>query len=272
MRTKNTALGPFRRFFDGLAKGVKAQTLIRWLGMPFQRVFDHVGKTHEFLTEQAFRILENDGWKAAAAFCQDHRDSIVSGNYWADTFWKNATHHFSPRTNRGLWVWPSAHDQLRHWFNSAVSLWIRGKIEKAAHALGSCLHIVQDCCQPYHSNCVIFEGHQKYEIWADDHKDEFSVEHGGIYRFSGKPEDWAKDNAEFSCNFLSEVCSQSPDEDERRRAATASLLGRSQQTTAGFIMFFLDRVRSAALARQCSPEDVAFLEGLLTRQGPSRSG
>jgi phospholipase C len=265
--TKNTARGPFRRLADGLAKGLNAQTLIRCLGMPFQRLLDHVGATHEFLTEQGFRILENDGWREAAKFCRNHRLAIVDGNYWADTFWKNATHHLNPRTKRGLWVWPAANDQLRNWFNLAVSLWVRGKIEKAAHALGSCLHIVQDCCQPYHSNCVIFGGHQKYEVWADAHKQEFPVERGGIYRFSGKPEDWAKDNAEFSSSFLSEVACQLPDEEDRRRAATGVLLGRAQRTTAGFIMFFLDRVRAASLARQCPQKDLSFLEALLTRQG-----
>jgi hypothetical protein len=54
-------------------------------GIPFQRFLDTKGGTHRFLTERAVEILRNDGLTEVASFCAARLDTIIRGNYWADT-------------------------------------------------------------------------------------------------------------------------------------------------------------------------------------------
>ncbi len=255
----------------GLFRNLRANTLLRWLGTPFQRLFDKVGKTHEFLTIQGMAVLENDGYENAARFCGSHKDAVIDGNYWADTLWMNATHHYNPKTGRGLLVWPGAPDQLKYWFGRALKHWRGGECAKAMFTLGACLHIVQDCCQPYHSNCKALSGHQKYETWVDQNKEQFAVQDGGMYGASTTPEGWAHLNASYSHTFLEGVCKVLPSSEKERqdgrRAITADLLARAQRTTAGFIMFFLGKALESgekACVTYGHPED------LLARQVTGR--
>ncbi len=233
---------------NNIAKRLRAQTLVRFLGTPFQKLFDKAGGTHRFLTERAVEIARADGFAEAATFCDGWLDTIIRGNYWADLLWMNATHHYNPRTKRGLWIWAGASDQVRNWWSLAMSSWKKGDIERSVFMLGACLHIVQDCCQPYHSNCLVFDGHQKYERWADSHKEEYVVTHGGLYRVSLKPEGWAVANAEMSYGHLASVASEL---DGQRDRATAILLPRAMRTGAGFLVFFREAtIVAAAKARE----------------------
>ncbi len=264
MKEKQNGIELMGKVTGSFAKVIRLQTLIRWLGLPFQKILDRVGGTHEFLTVQSVRILENDGWKNISRHCSEHLETIIEGNYWADTLWKNTTHHYNPNTKKGLWLWPGAQDQINNWFNQAVGFWLKGKTEKALHFLGACLHIVQDCCQPYHSNLVIFRGHQKYEKWADAHKETFAVDCGGTYRFSGEAGNWAADNAKFSKGFFEAVADSSPGAVKKRKEATALLLARAQRTTAGFIVFFFYKMKLACENSEIR-ENQVFLSSMLTR-------
>ena len=231
---------------NSIARKLRAQTFLRLLCWPFQKVLDKPGDTHRYLTERAVDVLRSDGFTEASDFFTRWLPVIVKGNYWADRLWMNATHHYNPSTGKGLWIWASAPDQLRNWWRAAMSAWRRRNVEKSMFMLGACLHLVQDCCQPYHSNCVVLDGHQKYEQWADCHKEEFVVDHGGLYGIFERPEEWAAANAEASFPHLAEVCS--PLESDRRRA-TALLIPRAVRTSAGFLMFFKEATEAAAKGR-----------------------
>ena len=228
---------------NSMLRHLRAQTLVRLLGTPFQKLFDEVGSTHRFLTEQAVVILRADGFAETASFFEERLGALIRGNYRADALWMNATHHYDPKTKRGLWIWPGAADQIRNWFNLAVSLWRKGQHERSISLLGACLHLVQDCCQPYHSNCAVFNGHQKYERWADTHKRDYAVNEGGLYRVSSKPEGWAIANAEFSSGHLRSVSVGANGERER---STSILLPRAMRSSAGFLLFFIEEAVGAA--------------------------
>lgn len=215
------------------------------MGIPFQRLLDKRGGTHGFLVSQGIRILENDGWAELSRFYSENIEVITRGCYWADSTWKNAAHHYDPDTGKGLWIWPGAKDQCRDWFNLSLKFISSGNLEKALFFLGASVHTVQDACQPYHSNCVCLNGHQKYEIWADQHKEEFAVTSNGLYNLSPTAEGWVMENAIFSKPFLSRVSmkrgSDALNRDEHElREATRVLLSRAQRTTAGFFVFFLE--------------------------------
>jgi phospholipase C len=246
VETQRTGLSLMGDVGNRIARGIKAQFLVRLIGTPFQRLIDRSGKTHGWLTERALALLDADGYRDAAAFFRDHLDRLIKGNYWADSLWMNSTHHYNPKNKRGLWIWPGAADQIRNWFNLSSSFWAKNVEEKSVFVLGACIHIVQDCCQPYHSNCRVFGGHQEYERWADKHKEMFDVKSGGYYGLSDRPEGWAVANAEYSQRFLSAV--EGPSSDARREA-TGLLIPRAIRTTAGFLVFFLEEMRGRAESR-----------------------
>ena len=247
MDTNMSRLSKVGAFGNLVAKSLRAHTLVRLVGIPFQKFFDKAGSTHRFLTEKAVEILRSDGLTEAATFYGGWLDTIIRGNYWADTLWMNATHHYNPKTRRGLWVWAGAADQVRNWWNQAVAQWNKGNEAKSMFMLGACLHIVQDCCQPYHSNCLALDGHQKYEKWADEHKENYVVSDGGLYRVSLKPEGWVVANAQVSCGYLGQVASK---QDDLRDAATCVLLPRAMRTSAGFLDFFREEIVAVAAVRE----------------------
>lgn len=245
MDKETTRLRKIGALGNAVAGMLRAETLIRLVGIPFQKFFDKAGGTHKLLTEQALAILRTDGLLEAAAFYGECLDTVIRGNYWADLLWKNATHHYNPKTRRGLWIWPGAADQLRSWWRIAVSSWRKGNKKKSLFMLGACLHIVQDCCQPYHSNCVVFDGHQRYERWADERKAQYVVDHGGLYGVSLQPEGWATANADFSCGHLESVASRLDCDKDR---ATSVLLPRAMRTGAGFLLFFWENVCASCVS------------------------
>lgn len=248
-----------RRFFAG--------DILRLLGFPVQKLFDRTGGTHRFLTLGALETLEADGFLALAAWYRGYLGEIMRGNRWADGAWKNSCHHYNPRRGRGLLLWPSAVDQAKTWFRRSVHSWESGDALRSMFFLGACLHIIQDVCQPYHSNCVILDGHQKYERWVDRTKELYPAEPGGIYDLGPSVEDWVKKNAEFSHEFLPLV--QTGSYGDGYHSATAVLLGRARRTSAGFFVFFMETV-----GKSTSHEPArGFFEEVLRWENPdSRSG
>lgn len=243
MDKRRTSLGRVGSIGTGILRGLRAGTLVRLLGTPFQRLFDRPGGTHRFLTERAVSILRADGFTQTASLYEEWLETLVRGNYWADALWMNATHHYNPATSRGLWIWPGAADQMKHWYKSAVSLWKQGRHEESMFKTGACLHLVQDCCQPYHSNCVVFDGHQDYERWADAHKEDYVVSEGGLYGVSPKPEGWVVANAQVSHGHLKPVSQRSGN---GREKSTRLLLPRAMRSSAGFLLFFKEEAMEMA--------------------------
>ncbi len=243
------------------ARSIRAHTALRLVAMPLQKVIDRCGNTHRFLTKEGIRTLHTDRWENAWVFFRQHTETLVKGNLWADAFWKNAFHHFDPKTKQGLWIWPAAPDQCKNWFDQAIRHWKKGDLRKSLFLLGACIHIVQDACQPYHSNCRVVMGHQKYERWADKHKKSLTQVKGGVYGLSSHPEGWVISNAEFSHGFLHNVLPRS--KPESKEQATTALLSRAAQTTAGFLLFFLETLADSQDGAM-GPRQLLFLKHLLS--------
>ncbi|HHY34594.1 MAG TPA: hypothetical protein GX510_02990 [Firmicutes bacterium] len=239
-----------------------AGDIIRILGFPVQRLFDRAGNTHRFLTLKAVEILDADGFSALASWYRSHLEEIMRGNCWADRAWKNSCHHYNPRVKRGLFLWPSAVDQARSWFRNSMRAWVTGDIGRSVFFLGACLHVIQDMCQPYHSNCIILDGHQRYERWVDHTKEIYAEESEGIYDLGSSVEEWVKKNAEFSQEFLPLVLPGAYG--NGYHSPTAVLLSRAQRTTAGFLVFFMEKAKETAY------EPVqGFFEEVLQWKSPS---
>lgn len=233
-KNKEGILSIPRAMANFLAKNLRIQTFLRFLGIPLQRFIDKPGDTHKFLTTQGIIILKNDGWTNAAGYFNKYINHIINGNFWADLFWKNATHHYNPNTGHGLWVWPSAVVQCKIWFKISTTAWSKKKYSKSLFFLGACIHLVQDTCQPYHSNCIILDGHQRYESWVDINKQKWAIYEGGQYDASDTPEGWVRKNAEFSHSHLSNLTKNNINWCE----TTKNMIEMAQRTTAGFLLYF----------------------------------
>jgi phospholipase C len=201
--------------------------------------FKGASSTHTFINENGRRILNNDGHKKMAQFYQMFASHLDSGVVWIDKGLKSTCHHYDPETKGGMWLWPSAADKCLEFFNKSLKLWQNKKHGRAMFFLGAATHLVQDVCVPHHASCRIFSGHRDYEGWAEKRKENYKVERSGIYNISGSPEGWIAENARMGKSCYDLVNSGST---EGYHRATELLLPLAQRTTAGFLMYFYNRM------------------------------
>ena len=197
------------------------------------------GGTHVFINEQARRILFNDVYRKVANFFSMFAGQLDGGVVWIDSGLKSVSHHYDPYTGSGMWFWPSAAEKCSEFFSRALNLWQTKRHARAMYFLGAAVHLVQDLCVHHHAACRLFGGHAQYEGWAGKRKLDYSADCGGIYDISGSSGDWIDENARIAGKYLSLVDNNSTG---GYHTATKSLLPRAQQTTAGFLMLFYNRL------------------------------
>jgi len=78
-----------------------------------------------------------------------------------------------------------------------------------------------------------------FEDWAGRRKSHYKVDSGGTYGISENPEGWVVENAGVAKGYYSQVADNLP---EGYHRAAEALLPRAQQTTAGFLMLFYNRL------------------------------
>ncbi|MDI3280325.1 MAG: zinc dependent phospholipase C family protein [Bacillota bacterium] len=208
---------------------------------PMQYLVDRAGDTHAFLDRQAITILRNDGYRQWADLLHQWEQYLLAGTYYADRGWKNASHHYNPRTGAGLWHLPSAADECCRYAAAAAASWRAGYRDEAIFWLGAALHLVQDVCEPHHASALVLHGHQRFETWADRNKALFTVWDQGIYHLGSSPAEWVVANARAAQPFLPLVAGKKASE-ESYTAAARVLLPLAQRTGAGFLAFFLESV------------------------------
>ncbi|MDR3559979.1 MAG: zinc dependent phospholipase C family protein [Negativicutes bacterium] len=213
--------------------GVKA--LLATTG-PLQGLFDRPGVTHEFCNRQALTILRRDGFVGCANFFQQYLPELTAGVYWADEGWKNVGHYFQAGSEKGLWRFPSAIEEFRCYFGQALSRARQGNSNKAAFFLGAAAHLVQDLCVPHHARAKVMAGHQQYEGWAQENFLRYAVDAAGIYHEDNLAHSLILKNAAVSADFLDWVGADAGE--LAYHNATAILLPRAQQTTAGLLLQF----------------------------------
>lgn len=195
--------------------------------------------THPYINKQGVQILFNDGYRKEAKLFNLFTDQLDNGVVWIDKGLKSTYHHYDPDTGTGMWLWPSAAEKCSDFFTKSLKLWQNKKHALAMFFLGAAIHLVQDVCVPHHASCKVFNGHVEFEGWAEDRKDSYSIDSGGIYGISGKPEEWIAENARLAKNYYSLVENNSPDGYHR---AIEILLPRAQRTTAGFLLHFYNQL------------------------------
>ncbi|MHB8170680.1 MAG: zinc dependent phospholipase C family protein [Thermincolia bacterium] len=216
-----------------------ARALLKVVG-PVQRLVAKTGQTHNFCNQQAGIILERDGRPEVAGIMRLFLPELNRGVHWADASWKSSGHFYDPQTKKGYGHWSDGSQECRLYYSLAAKHWRRNEPSKAMFYLGVAVHLVQDLCVPHHSRGLLFDGHQEYENWAEAHCCEFAVDNQGTYMVSPEPEGWVIANAAVSGDLLSLV-NQGATE-QSYRGATTILLSLAQQSTAGFMAFFYDRV------------------------------
>ncbi|SHK73355.1 zinc dependent phospholipase C family protein [Desulforamulus aeronauticus] len=194
------------------------------------------GATHLLCNFQAIKILRNDGHTRAANLFSHFINHLEDGLVWADKGFKSLSHHYDPETSSGKWGLFNASHSFEEYLNKAIALWKRKSHEGAMFYLGAATHLLQDMCVPHHSRCVLLNGHQEYEQWAEDHRNTYRVYEKGMYLKTTTPRDWIHHNALWSSKLFHLVKAGSSEQSFHQ--ATKSLLPLSQQSTCGFWLYF----------------------------------
>lgn len=223
---------------------------------PFQNLFDTPSVTHEFINRQALTILRRDGYLRCADFFEQYINELNAGVYWADKGWKNISHYFEPGTGKGLWQFPTALDDFSGYLQVALAGAWRGDIRKSAFFLGAAAHLVQDLCVPHHARAKLFSGHKEYESWVKENFTAYAANNNGLYSKTAIPHDLLVDNAAVAADLLDWVIEENY---TLFHAATAILLPRAQQATAGL----LERFFSLA-AFSCRTSQEPLVTGIVT--------
>lgn len=202
--------------------------------------------THVFINRQAAVILQRDGWKFQADFIRRSMVYLNAGVCRADGGLGCMSHYYNPETGRGLWGGVSAARACNRFFNWAVRCWRQGDQRRALYLIGLASHLVQDACVPQHTYGRVGGGHGRYEFWAQQERERFPVSGGGLYRGSMlNPAEWVIFNSRMSHDCLALV--SKPDNFAGYERATPELLGLAQRSTAGFWIYFLEKVGATAL-------------------------
>ncbi len=197
--------------------------------------------THVFINRQAAAILQMDGWTAQADLVKRFLLYLNAGVCRADGGLGCMSHYYDPSTGRGLWGGTSAAVACNRFFNWAVRCWRLGDISRALYLIGLASHLVQDACVPQHGHGLVGGGHGSYELWVQRERERFTVPGGGLYRGSiSTPAEWVIGNSRIAYDCLSLV--SMPDNFAGYERATVELLGLAQRSTAGFWVYFLEKV------------------------------
>lgn len=219
---------------------ISAAKLILAAAAPAQRLVKKPALTHLMCNAQAATILENDGYGREAALLREHLIWLDQGVSWADDGFRNLAHFFNPRSHKGLIGWTGAAQECTRYWNKAVQAWQKAHYTKAFFYLGAAGHLIQDLCVPHHAMGVLLDGHQDFEDWVSSCRDNYRVEHGGLYKRDAPPGEWLDSNARESVRHYHLVRSGSAA--QRFHKATSVLLPRAQRTSAGFYLHFFHQM------------------------------
>lgn len=197
--------------------------------------------THLFINHQALAILRHDGRKDAVRLLIRYQRFLDAGNCSADSRLGSTSHYFNPHTNRGLWCCTPSTRACTRYFLAAVRAWLDDRPRRAVFYLGLASHLVQDACVPHHAHGLTGRGHSQYEKWAQRGRERYAVTSGGLYRpVCVTPAEWVVFNSRIAYDYLWLVTK--PENTVGFHQATTDLLALAQRSTAGFWIYFLEKV------------------------------
>lgn len=141
-------------------------------------------EVHQFINNQALRILENDGLKQEHELFCFYRNIINDGTIWADQDFKSSNHFYNPYNGKGLYGNSNAMRECTLYYTKALNEYFKGNTENAMFYLGAATHLVQDMTVPQHVNLKLLDNHRKYEVWVIEQykkQREFKAFNDGIY-------------------------------------------------------------------------------------------
>lgn len=215
---------------------VAAAKIILAAASPAQRLVQGPALTHFMCNRQALKILDNDSRKKQAEIAGEFSIELDKGVSWADRGFKNMSHFTNPGTNKGLYGWTDAVRECSLFWNKALHNWQESNYDKAFFYLGAAAHLVQDVCVPHHARGILFDGHQEFEAWTEENRNNYRVSKQGLYDLGESPGDWIRANSLFAAKQYHLVGASSVRQDYHQAAQL--LLTRAQRATAGFLNWF----------------------------------
>lgn len=138
--------------------------------------------THQYIVANALKILNNDKGSSilntkAAMICEYTDWPDVVGN--ETDYGTFSGHFYDPDTGKN-WLGqtsPTARTRAELYFESAVSAYNDGYIDKAMEYLGKGTHYVSDLNQPHHAAnlTAVNSNHSDFEKYIDQHRTEYAI-------------------------------------------------------------------------------------------------
>lgn len=197
---------------------------------------------HKFINLQAIDILKNEGYVKQHQFFKDYILELNEGVTWADQDFKSTNHFYHFNEGRGLYGFSDAMTECKKYYNAALVYNKADNIEKSIFYFGAACHLIQDMTVPHHVNNRLLNSHRNFEVWIikkflSDYS--FMVDNG-IVRYKTL-EDYIRKNA-FVANNTYMKFFNIDDKEERYMKIAPVILKEAQNTTAGFMLDFYDRI------------------------------
>ncbi|MFK4935453.1 phospholipase C [Lactococcus garvieae] len=249
-------------------------------GWSAEDVCDETVNTHLWIVNHAIKILENTGTKAAidinkldTTFTKENKKKLEQGIYDADHLnpfmdsYSFASHFYNPYADNTYipGYWSNAKICGTKYFNQSIDSYKKGDIEGAVYYLGISLHFFTDVSQPMHANNYTNlswpQGfHSKYENFVDTIKEKADAQKYPMIKLTDSidPAEWFIQNARIgnknfdkivnnrtTSKFILASVSQKASDGWHSEVTspTLQILRTSQQTTAGYINFWLRTVQ-----------------------------
>jgi len=165
----------------GAAVLILILVMVIGLGTISPKAFAYKIPTHDWIFEQAERVLRNDGKTNQADFVKASLDQLKTGSREADEGQygaQTAYHYHHPDLKVGLFGNPVSAANVCAAIYSGVAKehWNKGNFASAMKALGAAAHLVQDLTVPHHAWLDMVSYHSAYEDWVNKNKDRYGVD------------------------------------------------------------------------------------------------
>lgn len=198
--------------------------------------------THKFINYNAIKILNNESIYDISTFMSSNIRYLNQGVVWADLDYKSSNHFYNIDTLKGLYGFSNLLKEFKKFYGIAISYLEKDCMDKSLFYLGAALHLIQDATIPQHGSVDLFNEHRKFELWIISKLEVESnfIANNGIIRFN-RLDDYIIQNIKFAQQVAKDN-KYVEDTEERYRNISYEIIRRAQQTTAGFLMDFHERI------------------------------
>ena len=245
--------------------------------------------THTFITEQSWKIFNNDNqkllepFKIYQSYVPDYLSKLTEGVLDADVhsttvsdqqitikflgkkytlYMPTSEHYSNPKNGKGaLNYFKTAKQKAEEYYQLSITNWQAGDYETSVYNLGRAMHMVQDVTLPQHTynGTEALLNQLGYSNWMDGHLGSYTVNNGATYNVTDIGQ-LVYDNASVAHPLLKYVDGLNPwwifkiyTKDDYGKASQA-LLPLVQKSCAGLLYKYANDVLTIEAGKALKPK------------------